>query len=596
MIAFNHTSRSCGSQRKCSSRFLLSSWCLLLLLILAACASSDAQKSKQTPTNSGTTISCSSHSSDPVTLTMLYGSEKKSWIENVVKDFNSRNITACDGPITVKATPIGSGQSMLDILSGAAKPELWSPAGTVWLTLMNAQWQAKHNGQQLIGTGASDTPSLVTSPVVIAMWKPQAEALGWPKTPIGWSNIAKLSTDPNGWRTYGHPEFGQFKFGHTRPDSSNSGLDAVIAMNYAATNKVRGLTLDDVNSSTTKNFVSTVESSVIHYGDSTGFFADKMFNNGPGYLSATVMYENLVVSANDGKTYPHLAYPVVAIYPKEGTFYSDHPYAILNASWVTPAKKAAGLAFRNFLLAKDQQKKALQYGFRPADLGISVTAPIDGAHGVDPKQPSTSLQIPNANVVTTIQSNWNTQKRRVDAMLILDRSGSMNQSLGGTTKIDGAKAGLKDFVKLFNDDDKVGLTIFSTQADVLTPIDQLGPKRQKMLDSIDGVIAEGDTRLFNTIAEQRNALQNAQSKNIKALIVLTDGEDTAGQMNLDQLLQQVSLTGENAGTGVKIYTIAYGDGANVDALTKIANAAGGKEYAGNPQNIQAVYNEISQFL
>ena len=38
-------------------------------------------------------------------------------------------------------------------------------------------------------------------------------------------------------------------------------------MNYAATNKVRGLTLDDVNSSTTKNFVSTVESSVIHYGD-----------------------------------------------------------------------------------------------------------------------------------------------------------------------------------------------------------------------------------------------------------------------------------------------------------------------------------------
>jgi len=263
---------------------------------------------------------------------------------------------------------------------------------------------------------------------------------------------------------------------------------------------------------------------------------------------------------------------------------------------VTPAKKAAGLAFGNFLLAKDQQKKALQYGFRPADANIPITAPIDSAHGVDPKQPSTSLQIPNAHVVTTIQANWTTQKRRVDAMLILDRSGSMNQSVGGTTKIDGAKAGLKDFVKLFNDDDKVGLTIFSTQSDVLTPIDQLGPKRQNTLNSIDGIIAEGDTRLFNTIAEQRNALQNAQSKNIKVLIVLTDGEDTAGQMNLDQLLQQISLTGENAGTGVKIYTIAYGDGANSDALTKIANAAGGKEYAGNPQNIQAVYNEISQFL
>jgi Ca-activated chloride channel family protein len=428
------------------------------------------------------------------------------------------------------------------------------------------------------------------------MWKPQAEALGWPKTPIGWSDIAKLSTDPNGWKTYGHPEFGEFKFGHTHPDTSNSGLNAVIAMNYAATSKVRGLTLDDVNSTPTKNFVSTVESSVIHYGDSTGFFATKMFTNGPGYLSATVMYENLIVQANDGKTYPHLAYPVVAIYPKEGTFYSDHPYAILNASWVTPAKKAAGLAFRNFLLTTDQQKKSLQYGFRPADVNVPITAPIDSAHGVDPKQPATVLQIPNANVINAIQANWHAQKRRVDVMLILDRSGSMNGSIGGTTKIDGAKAGLKEFVNLLNDDDRVGFTVFSDQANVLTPIDQLGPKRQQVLDSIGGVLADGNTLLFDTIAEQHKALQSLPSKNIKALVVLTDGKDTASQMNLDQLIHQVSLTGENAGAGVKIYTIAYGDDADPDGLTKIANAAGGKEYAGTPQNIQSVYTQISQFF
>ncbi len=565
--------------------------------MLAACGLPGMPANKPTQTAPDmASIPCSTHSSNPVTLNVLYSSEKQAWMEDVIKDFNNRNITACDGPITVKATPTGSGQSMQDILSSAAQPDVWSPAGSVWLTLLNAQWQAKHSGQQLIGTGATDTPSLVTSPVVIAMWKPQAEALGWPKTPIGWSDIAKLSTDPKGWGTYGHAEFGEFKFGHTHPDYSNSGLDAIIAMNYAATNKVRGLTLNDVNSSPTKNFVSTVESSVIHYGDSTGFFADKMFNNGPGYLSATVMYENLVVQANDGKTYPHLAYPVVAVYPKEGTFSSDHPYAILNAPWVTPAKKAAGLALRNFLLAGDQQKKALQYGFRPADVNMPITAPIDSAHGVDPKQPNSVLQIPNADVISAIQSNWNSQKRRVDVMLILDRSGSMNGSIGGTTKIAGAKAGLKEFVNLLNDDDKLGFTVFSTQTEVVSPMEQLGPKRQKVLSMIDGVVADGDTRLFDTIAERQKDLQKAQSKNIKALVVLTDGEDTASQMNLNQLVQQVSLSGENAGSGVKIYTIAYGDSANVDALTKIANAAGGKEYAGTPQNIQSVYNQISQFF
>jgi Ca-activated chloride channel family protein len=562
--------------------------------MLAACAFPTSKPTQQAP--SGASIPCSARSSDPVMLNVLYSSEKQAWIEDAVKDFNNQNIAACDGPITVKATATGSGQSMLDILSGTAQPDVWSPAGSVWLTLLNAQWQAKHSGQQLIGTGATDTPSLVTSPVVIAMWKPQAQALGWPQKSLGWSDVAKLSTDPNGWSAYGHPEFGDFKFGHTHPDYSNSGLDAVIAMNYAATNKVRGLTLDDVNSATTKNFVSTVESSVIHYGDSTGFFADKMFNNGPGYLSATVMYENLVVAANDGKTYPHLPYPVVAIYPKEGTFSSDHPYAILNANWVTPAKKAAGLAFRNFLLTTDQQKKALQYGFRPADLNVPITGPVDSAHGVDPKQPSTVLQLPNADVVSAIQANWNMQRRRVDAMLILDRSGSMNDSIEGKTKIDGAKDGLKEFVNLLNDDDKLGLTVFSDQSNVVTPVDQLGLKRPKVLNSIDGVVASGNTRLFDTIAEQQKALQDAPSKNIKALVVLTDGEDTASHMNLDQLVQQVSLQGANAGSGVKIFTIAYGDDANVDALTKIANAAGGKEYKGTPQNIRTIYDQISQFF
>ena len=583
-------------QRKPFSRLFLVLSFLLLLTTLAACSLFGGQASKPTQTAPGASIPCASHSSDPVTLNLLYSSEKQAWIDDAVKDFNNRNIVACDGPITVKASPTGSGQSMQDILSGAAQPDVWSPAGSVWLSLLNSQWQAKHSGQQLIGTGATDTPSLVNSPVVIAMWKPQVEALGWPQKTISWSDIAKLSTDPNGWKTYGHPEFGEFKFGHTHPGYSNSGLDAIIAMNYAATKKVRGLTLDDVNSTTTKNFVSTVESSVIHYGDSTGFFADKMFNNGPGYLSATVMYENLVVQANDGKTYPHLPYPVVAIYPTEGTFSSDHPYAILNASWVTPAKKAAALALRNFLLATDQQKKALQYGFRPSDLNVAITAPIDSAHGVDPKKPDTVLQLPNADVVSAIQANWNTQRRRVDIMLILDRSGSMDESIGGTTKIQGAKSGLKEFVNLLNDNDRLGLTVFSDQANVVSQLDQLGPKRQNLLNTIDGMVADGNTRLFDTIAEQQQALQNSQSKNIKALVVLTDGQDNKSQKNSDQLVRQVSLTGENAGTGVKIFTIAYGDNADVDGLTKVANAAGGKEYAGNPQNIQSVYNQISQFF
>ncbi len=359
--------------------------CLFFLLpLLSACLgqSSPAQKNTSAPTTPVSSLVCSSHSSNPVTLNMYYGSEKQAWMQDVIADFNNRHISACDGPITVKGTPVGSGQSMQQIVDGTIKPDIWSPAGAVWLTLLNQQWQEKHSSP-LIATGADDSPPLVTSPVVIAMWQPEAQALGWPTKPIGWNTIAQLSTNPRGWAAYGHPEWGDFKFGHTHPDYSNSGLDAVIAENYANVNKSRNLTASDVENTSTKEFVANVESSVIHYGESTGFFADKMFNNGPSYLSAAVMYESLVVEANDGKTYPHLKYPVVAIYPQEGTFYSDHPFAVLQADWVTAAKKTSAQVFRDFLLSPQAQRKALQYGFRPANPGVATASPIDSNHGGD---------------------------------------------------------------------------------------------------------------------------------------------------------------------------------------------------------------------
>ncbi len=575
---------------------------LALIMSLVAACDSTTQNSlnngKSTPVAATSSINCTAHSTNPITLTMAYGSEKEAWIKDVVADFNSRHMAACDGPITVNATPVGSGVSMQQILDGTLQPDIWSPAGSVWLTLLNTQWSTKHAGATIVQTGANDVPALVTSPIVIAMWKTEAEALGWPNKQIGWKDIADLSTNPQGWAAYGHPEFGDFKFGHTHPDYSNSGLDAVIAENYAAVNKLRGLTIDDVTSKQAQDFVANVESSVIHYGESTGFFADKMFNGGPSYLSAAVMYESLVVQANDGKTYPKLPMPVVAIYPKEGTFLSDHPFAVLQGSWMTEAKRTSALALRAFLLSPEQQRKALQYGFRPTNLSIAVASPLDSAHGVDPTQPRATLQIPGTDVVNALKSSWNQQRRKVDVMLLLDRSGSMNDPIGGSRKIDAAKQGLSEFVNLLGDSDGLGITAFSTDMNVLTPVSALGPKRQDVLNQIKGITADGNTRLFNTIADQFTALRAQPSKHIKAIVVLTDGNDTVNQMTVNQLIRQITpVSGDaNAGEGVKIFTIAYGSSADIGALTKIANATGGQEYAGNPQNIRQVYQQISQFF
>src|SRR5438874_10527076 len=89
-------------------------WTAFLLALLVGCSGdtntiNKSQGNKATQTSLNQTITCSEHSSNPVTLTMYYDSEKQAWISDVVSDFNNLHMTACDGTITIKATPIGSG-------------------------------------------------------------------------------------------------------------------------------------------------------------------------------------------------------------------------------------------------------------------------------------------------------------------------------------------------------------------------------------------------------------------------------------------------------------------------------------------------------
>ena len=523
-------------------------------------------------------------------ITMLYGSEKQAWVEAVVKTFNDQAIKSSSGkPIFVSATPIGSNESLTQILSGQAQPTIWSPASGVLIPLANEQWGKTHSGTALV----TDAPPLVLSPVVIAMWEPMARALGWSDIKLGWSDIAELAKSGKTWSDYGHPEWGPFQFGHTHPDYSNSGIVSILATAYAATGKTRGLTVADVRKPETAAFISAVEQGVIHYGASTGFFADQMFTRGPGYLSAAVLYENLVVQSRDKTKYPNLALPVVALYPKEGTFWSDHPFAILNAPWVDAEQRAAAAVFRDFLLARPQQELALQLGFRPSDPNIAIGAPIDSAHGVDPKQPQTLLDVPSADVISAVRDAWGQSKKRVDVMAVLDVSGSMQDE----NRLENAKAALKTFVQQLADQDRFGLTTFSTNAAVLSPISPIGPKRQQMLDQIAGLIPQGNTRLFDTIDEAYQSL-NAESagQRIRALVVLTDGEDNRSHRSAADLVRE--LEQDQEGRSVKVFTIAYSSGADasVDALKQIAQATGASSYQSAVTAIEQVYRDIATFF
>jgi len=180
------------------------------------------------------------------------------------------------------------------------------------------------------------------SPLVIAMPRPMAEAMGWPATEIGWHDILTLAQDPQGWARYGHPQWGRFRLGKTDPTVSTSGLHALVGTYYAATGLSADLTVDDVRKSDVVAFVKGIEGSVEHYGSTASTFLANLktasdAGNPLGYVSAIAVEEKQIFDYDQAR--PEV--PLVAIYPREGTLVADHPYVVLRAPWVDDTKRRA---------------------------------------------------------------------------------------------------------------------------------------------------------------------------------------------------------------------------------------------------------------
>ncbi|HVN21903.1 MAG TPA: VWA domain-containing protein [Dongiaceae bacterium] len=528
-----------------------------------------------------------SYSGDKLELLFTYGSEKEKWINDVTADFNRGEHKTSGGKrIFVKTIPLGSGEAIDEVMEGRRQPDLISPASAAFIRLGNAQSQSKY-GKDLI----SSTDNLVLSPVVIAMWKPMAEALGWGKKPIGWSEILALARSPKGWEEHGYPQWGSFKFGHTHPQFSNSGLISLFAEVYAASGKTANLTLADVQKPHTADFLSGIEKSVVHYGSSTGFFGRQMFSTGPQYLSAAVLYENMVIESYSQNNLP---FPVVAIYPKEGTFWSDHPVGIVEREWVTPERREAAKIYIQFLLQKPQQEKAITYGFRPGAVDVPLASPIDEQHGVDPKEPKTTLEVPSVPVMDAILNLWQQKKKSANVVLVMDTSGSMNDD----SKIQNAREGAKQLVTLLSDNDRLSLLPFNSKYAWASQNLPIKTGREELSRTVDSLFAQGGTALYDSIDAAYQYLfsqtHEGEADSILSVVVLTDGEDTESKMHLSDLMDHIRYDGETH--KIHVFTIAYGKDARKDILGNIAEATQAKSYEGTPENIVGVFKDISTFF
>jgi Ca-activated chloride channel family protein len=511
-------------------------------------------------------------------LSFVYSLEKENMLEPLIKRFNSERHASGGRPVFVDAKPVASGEVETRIARGTLKPTIWSPASSFWGRLLNHETDRK-----LV---PDDNPSIVQTPLVIAMWEQLADAYGYPKRKLGYKELGELAT--GGWAAVGKPQFGPFKYVHTNPDFSTSGLSAVSASYYAAAGKKEGLTEADVAKA--RDQVRRLERSIVHYGDTTSFVAEEMRKHGLGYASAVAMEEITLLELNrdagDGAR-------LVAIYPEEGTFYSDNPLITLQADWVSAEQKAAADVFAAFLAETITPEVAGRGGFRPADETKAPAGLVADDPGVDPAQPERVLSVPEPRVLAKIRAAWRNDRKPASVMMGFDNS----SSVGEENKIDQAKEGLKAFFRVAAPQDRIGLTKFSSEITELVPIAPMRTNRAKLLAATDSIFPDGDTRVRDAAVEAVQAVESRLDPDaINAVVLLTDGEDTVSSRSADQVVRELEPQGRKESGQIRVFTIAYGTDPNEAELARYANATGGRPYEGTRDDIESVYLSISSFF
>jgi Ca-activated chloride channel family protein len=600
---------------------------LLVAGLLAACSSGgdDAEETTDTTVGFGDPGDCT-------VVPAAISPEKIDLVQDLARTFNG-SADARDGDRCWFVEPYrkSSGAGARALYEGwneeaeGALPVIWSPAASTWGSVVNRRLQQAGEDAFV----PEDFERFMLTPLVIAMPEPMARAIGYPNEPIGWSDVLDLARNDAGWADFGHPEWGPFRLGKTNPNFSTSGLAALIAQTYAAAGGTSGLTAEDLADPAVIDFATGVESAVVHYGDTTLTFLNNLYRadqrgTSLTYVSAVAVEEKSVLDYNAGNPDGVLdpgeeprppRIPLVAIYPEEGTLFSDNPFFVLEAEWVDDDQAEGARRFAEFVGRPENQERVLEFGFRPGNPSVAIGDPVVPENGVDPDEPTTLLEVPAPDVMIELLDRWEDQRKRARVMLVLDVSGSMadpadENDPSGPTRLDLAKQAAIDAIDLFAADDEIALRIFTTD------VEQSGDETNTFLDLVDyGRVADvgeivrsrirdlvplNGTPLYDvTAASYRTALEGFDPTRINAVVLLTDGVNDDGspsddERQLEDLLAELRAGSEGqASRPVRVFTIAYSEDADGGALRRIAEASSAASYRStDPTSITQVLTAV----
>jgi Ca-activated chloride channel homolog len=500
------------------------------------------------------------------------------------------------------------------------RPDVWVPASSAWAL----QVQLKRQATKQTDLIPYERPKVATTPMVFAMPKPMAEALGWPRQPLGWDDLLGAVRSGEGWKAFNQPQWGPFRLGKLDPNLSTPGLEALIGAIFAATRQGSDLSVETLQEQADqlRTVILGIERAPGQDADTPATLlanlqqADQA-DQALGFVSVVPLDEKSVLDYNqgnlggleDGGQRPKPKVPLVAVYPKEGTLEADHPWIVLRAPWVDAAKRRAAAGFLDYLRSPTVQTRFQQAGFRSSS--GRAGPPVTEANGLLADQPSRVLAPPAAKVVAAALESWNAARKRSNVLAVFDVSGSMKEEVpgtGGQTKMDLLKQAAGRGLALFAPETNLGTWLFSTnmgggkdwiESVPIGPTNAKLPNGQSRRDVLSAALANmqatnGDTGLYDTtLAAFRAVKRSFAPGRINIVVLLTDGINDDPDGGIDQRTLLTRLKAEQGDRPVQVVTIAFGANADIAALNKISQATGGRAFvARDPRDIERVFTDV----
>jgi hypothetical protein len=505
-------------------------------------------------------------------------------VQHFAERFNAIAAPVGDHCVAVSVKPAGS-DAVVDGFIGkwpgdlGQRPALWIPGSSVSAARLTAA-----AGKETV----SDSRSLVTSPVVLAVRPELQRALGDQK----WATLPDLQTKPDSLAGLKLPAWGSLRL--ALPLSGNSDAAYLAGEAVAASSVPPGAPPTDGSGA-----VRTLIGGQPKLADTTLAEAmDSLLRPGDpatAPVHAVVTTEQQVFAR--GQSSSDAGSTLSSWLPPGAAAIADYPTVLLSGSWLSQEQVTGASEFARFMHKSDQLSELAKAGFRaegvkPPSSGVTKFAAL----------PST-LSVGDDAVRATLANNVSAPSGAPAAIIMLEQS--MVTDEGGKTRLGNVVGALDSRIKALPPNAVIGLWTFDgkegrsevSAGPLGDPVDG-HPRSDALTAALDKQHASsGGAVSFTTLRLiYQNAQANFHAGQTNSVLVITAGPHTDQSLGGEGLQDFIKQSADPA-KPVAVNVIDFGADSDRSTWEAVAKLSGGSYQnlasSASPELATAVTNFLS---